>query len=120
MARKNHTSTRPLGSKNDYSVPGSAAFSFNTSDPVDKDETQMKQGRGGELLIARNTDTSAHTITIESVEDPFGRKSDVSYSIPARSFAAFGPFSSIGWRQNDGKLYFNADDSAVQFTVLVV
>ncbi len=120
MARKNHNVITPLGSRNDYSVVDSAAFSFNASDPLDKDELQMRGGRGQELLICRNTDSSPHVVTIEGVEDPFGRTITVNYTIPPRTFAAFGPFEPVGWRQLDGKLYFNADDSSVQFAVLRV
>ncbi len=120
MARKNHAVITPLGSRNDYGVAGEAAFSFNSSDPVNFDELQMRGGRGQELIIARNTDSVAHTVTIEGVEDPFGRTITVNYNLPQRSFAAFGPFEPVGWRQLDGKLYFTADDSSVQFAVLRV
>ena len=120
MARKNHGVITPLGSRNDYSVVDSAAFSFNASDPINKDEIQMRGGRGQELVICRNTDSVPHVVTIEGVEDPFGRTITVAYTIPARDFAAFGPFEPVGWRQNDGNLYLNADDSSVQFAVLRV
>lgn len=120
MARKNHAVVTPLGSRNDYSVADSAAFAFNASDEVNKDEIQMRGGRGQELVICRNTDSAPHTVTIEGVEDPFGRTITVTYNIPPRTFAAFGPFEPVGWRQLDGKLYLNADDPAVQFAVLRV
>ena len=120
MARKDHAVITPLGSRNDYSVAGDAAFAFNASDAVDKDQLQMRGGRGQELLLCRNTDSVAHVVTIEGVEDPFGRTITVSYTMPARSFAAFGPFEPVGWRQLDGSLYFNADDTSVQFAVLRV
>lgn len=120
MARKNHAVVTPLGSRNDYSVVDSAAFAFNASDPVDKDELEMRGGRGQELLLCRNTDSVPHTVTIEGVEDPFGRTITVAYNLPQRTFAAFGPFESVGWRQPNGKLNFNADDSSVQFAVLRV
>lgn len=120
MARKNHAVITPLGSRNDYSVADGAAFAFNSSDEVNKDELQMRGGRGQELLLCRNTDSVPHVVTIEGVEDPFGRTITVAYTLPQRSFAAFGPFEPVGWRQLDGKLYFNADDSSVQFAILRV
>lgn len=118
MARKDHAVVTPLGSRNDYSVADSAAFSFNASDPVNKDQLQMRGGRGQELLLVRNTDSVSHVVTIEGVQDPFGRTITVSYTIPERTFAAFGPFEPVGWRDPDGSLHFNADDSSVQFAVL--
>jgi len=118
MARKTHSVITPLGSRNDYSVAGDAAFSWNSSDTVEKDQLQMRGGRGQELLLARNTDSVPHLVTIEGVPDPFGRTITVSYTLPQRSFAAFGPFEPVGWRQPDGNLYFNADNSSVEFAVL--
>lgn len=120
MARKSHAVVTPLGSRNDYSVVDSAAFAFNASDTVEKDQLQMRGGRGQELLLCRNTDSVDHVVTIEGVPDPFGRTITVAYTVPARSFAAFGPFEPVGWRQDDGSLHFNADDAAVQFAVLRV
>lgn len=75
---------------------------------------------GKEVLIARNSGGSAYTVTITSVADPVhGRTGDISaVSIPAGESRMWGPFPLEGWRQSDNKLYFQASNAAVLFTVL--
>lgn len=73
---------------------------------------------GREVLLIRNADAGAQTVTISSVGDAQNRKGDIT----AFSFAA-GEFGAIqlpvaGWRQPDGQLYFAASDADVNFAVL--
>jgi hypothetical protein len=120
MARQTHNVQELLGSRNDYSAVNAARFSLQSADVVNKEEFQVSRGRRKEILVVNNTDSSAHTLIIETVPDPFGRKADVAYNLPPRSFHSFGPFETVGWQQPDGKLYFEADDSSVRFAVLAV
>lgn len=74
---------------------------------------------GGEILLVKNANVSAQTVTISSVADDLKRTGDIStYSIGASEIAVFGPFELKGWRQADGKLYIAASATDVQFAVL--
>lgn len=70
------------------------------------------------LVLARNTDGGAQTVTFTSVADGLNRTGDITaYSIGAGEFAAF-VFERNGWRQADGNLYFEASNVAVTFAVI--
>lgn len=77
-----------------------------------------------EIVLLHNTDTVAHTVTIDSVPDALGREADiVSYSIPAGRIAAMsflGALGAAGWKQTDGTLHINADSALVKIIVLKV
>lgn len=73
---------------------------------------------GKDLVIARNTGAGAHTITITSVADPYGRTQNISYSLGAGEIAVFGPFEAAGWQQSDGQVYLSADSAEVYFGVV--
>jgi hypothetical protein len=74
------------------------------------------------LLIARNTDASAHHVTINSVADPFGRTGDVNAdTIAANGVKVYGPFPASGWQQGtDGTLHYQADSALVYFTPIAL
>jgi len=75
---------------------------------------------GNEILLAWNTDSSAHSFSLQSVPDQLGR-SDTSlqaYSVPATSIAAIQLNQLPGWNQN-GQFVINAVSSAlVKFAIL--
>ncbi len=102
-------------------VPGSldfdgATITFVAATPASDEETLLT---GKEMIIAHNTTGGALTVTINSVNDPFGRTKDIAAdSIPANSFKIYGPFSTTGWQQTDGNLYFEASASGIEFVVL--
>lgn len=75
---------------------------------------------GNEILLAHNTDTATHHITVTSAPDERGRSGDItSYAIAAGKIAAFSLVNGApGWRQSDGNLYYQADDITVKFAVL--
>lgn len=73
---------------------------------------------GNDLVIAKNPDTSAHTVTINSVADQYGRTKDIdSYSIPAGETHVFGPFSRHGW-ESDGQILLEANSNQIKFAIL--
>jgi hypothetical protein len=69
---------------------------------------------GQEVLLFQNSDTAAHTVTITSVADPYGRTdaSLTAYSIPASSFAVIEMKQLQGWLES-GALVFLATSSAL-------
>jgi hypothetical protein len=77
---------------------------------------------GKDVLLAHNTDTGAHTITLTSAPDEHGRSSDIAtYSIPAGEIHAFSfRQGSAGWLQADGNVYIQANDATVKFAVLAI
>lgn len=74
---------------------------------------------GRTILMVRNTNAAAQTVTLTSVPDTQGRSGDVSaYSLAAGAIAFLGPFSGEGWRQADGSIYAVASHVDVKFTAL--
>jgi hypothetical protein len=75
---------------------------------------------GKTYLLAQNTDSGAHTVTITSVADNLNRVGDITaYSLAAGVIAQFGPFQSVGW-SNGGQLWFQADNALVKFAVVTL
>lgn len=65
---------------------------------------------GNTLLVVRNTDVAAKTVTVKSVADPFGRSQDLTLTVPALSganpgLAMAGPFLSAIWNQSGAKVH---------------
>ncbi len=75
---------------------------------------------GREVLLAYNSDASAHHLTITSTADSRGRSADISsYSIATLTHAAFSFLSGTeGWEQTDGTAHILADDATVKLAVL--
>jgi len=79
---------------------------------------------GHEVVLAHNTDTSDHHITIFSVPDGSGRSADItSYVVPAGKIACisfFGALGMMGWKQTDGTVHVTADDATIKITAIEV
>lgn len=89
---------------------------FLAADPANDEQFTLT---GRELLLADNVGAGAHTITINSVIDPYNRTRNITAeSIAAGTLRMFGPFDLVGWQQTDGNLYFEADDAEVEFAVI--
>lgn len=120
MPRITHAAKTLLGAYGDYSVANSADLTTLAADPAN-DEQVVLTGR--QIVIARNSGAGAHTVTFTSVASPatFGRSGNIAaYSLGAGELAAFGPFELTGWIQTDGRLYFEADDAEVIFSVITI
>jgi hypothetical protein len=77
------------------------------------------QMTGKEILLVRNDNVGAQTVTITSVEDKYGRTGNITtYSVGSGEYAAFPQFPKDGWAQADGQLYFAASAADVYFAVL--
>lgn len=112
MARTSLTPLTALGAYGTYSA-NAADVTMTAADVANKNQATMSAKL---LLIAHNTGGSAYTVTVDSVADPYGREGDITtYSVGAGEYAVFGPFEPAGWRQSDGKLYFEASNAAVKF-----
>lgn len=75
---------------------------------------------GREILLIQNTDSSAHSITITSVADGFGRTdtSLTGYSIAANSISAIECAFMNGWKQTDGTIHLTSTSALIFFGVL--
>ena len=68
---------------------------------------------GREILLVRNDNAGAQTITINSVVDPYKRTGDITaYSIGIGEYAWFGPFKPEGWNQAATQLLYGAVSAA--------
>lgn len=118
MARTTITAKTALGAYGDYSVANAADFTFTAADASDKNQVVATNN---DLVLAYNSGGSPYTVTITSVDDPFGRSEDVSaYSLGAGEYAVFGPMKNLGWKQSDGYLYFEANNASVKFAVIAL
>lgn len=119
MARTNITAHAPLGP---YPAGGSVAPGALdvTKTAADVSNKNSFTATGAEVLYAENTDTVTHTITITSTPDERNRTADVTaYTLAANGGVSRFDFRGglVGWKQNDGKVYFEANDATVKFWV---
>jgi hypothetical protein len=54
------------------------------------------------LVIAKNTDSASHSVTITSVPDQFNRSGDLTYTVSAGGESMLGPFQNGGWGGSNG------------------
>lgn len=74
---------------------------------------------GGEIVIVHNTGGSPYTVTITSAPDSLGRTKDITtYSVAATTKSLFGPFNTHGWRQSNGKMYLDASNAAIKYSII--
>ena len=74
---------------------------------------------GKEIILAQNTDSSTHHITITSAPDALGRTADIaSYAVAGSAFVAFDLNQLPGWQQGDGTVLLSADNALIFFAVL--
>ena len=82
-------------------------------------KNQAAQAGSRQILIAYNSgSTVPRTVTITSAADDKNRTGDITaYSLGIGELMAF-VLKSGGWRQSDGKLYFEADNAEIKFAVI--
>lgn len=120
MARTTIAVQAPIGSRiSGQPTAGSMDYVYTAADV-----SNLNQAAFGTysslILLVNNTDVGATTITITSAADPFGRTTDITaYALATLDFA-MNIFSSVGWKQSDGMLYFQASDAQVLFAVIGV
>lgn len=91
-------------------------ITLTAADVANKNQAAVAGSR--QILLAFNSGVGAHTVTISSAADDKNRSGDITvYSVGASELMAF-TLKSPGWRQSDGKLYFEANDAEVKFAVI--
>lgn len=72
-----------------------------------------------ELLLVRNDNAGAQTVTITSEADEKNRLGDIEdYSVGIGEYAMFGPFPRDGWADSGGYLNFEASAADMYFAVI--
>ena len=93
-----------------------ADVAFDAGDEVNGNEVTLT---GGEYLLVNNSGGSAYTVTITAAPDTIGRTGSISaYSVGAGELAIFGPFPQAGWKQDDGMLYVDVSNPALELAIL--
>lgn len=114
MARANINAQQAPGSI-DYD---GVVLSYTACDATNFNETSLT---GREMLIVKNTSAdTAYDFTIESIADALGRTKDIFIEIPFGVSRMFGPMKLAGWKQSGGKLFFKAENLAIQVAVVRV
>ncbi len=117
MAR---TSITPIAVLGPYPTLQPAAnaldIALTAADVANKNQAAVAGSR--QLLLAFNSGATPHTVTITSIADEHSRSGDITaYSLGAGEAMGF-VLKQPGWRQADGKLYFEANDAEVKFAVI--
>lgn len=74
---------------------------------------------GREVLIAKNDDVVARTVTVESTADPVeGRTGDCVRTLAAGEIAVFPLFPTRGWAQADGSIYLDSTSALLKLAVV--
>jgi len=90
----------------------------STSDPTDR-VTALIDSKT--MVIAHNSDSGSHTITITSVLDtPFNRSGDIVQNLEADEIWVFGPIKASGWAQTGNLLFIDVSDPKVQIAILTL
>jgi hypothetical protein len=93
-------------------------IALTPADPVNLQQTPMTAGF---YLIALNTGTASHTLTITSVPDAKGRTGDITaYALEPGDLVMLRFDSTEGWRQPDGMLYYEASNAAIKFAAIPI
>lgn len=108
------TALTPIDAPEPYAA-SPADLTFTAGDATNGNEFPAT---GREMLIVRNDDGSAQTVTVQSVDDPFSRQGDQTQSVPAGAYRIFGPFPTLGWQQSDGTIQISVGSANVQLAVV--
>ena len=92
------------------------ALTWTAADAVNGNQFTLS---GDEVVLVRNDDAGAQTVTVTSTPDFLGRSGDIdAVSIPAGEYRVLQRFPVEGWQQNDGKLYLSASSANIFFAVI--
>lgn len=100
-------------------VPTFTEVTMNAADVANGNYFVMT---GRELLVMRNSSADTdYYVTIDSVDDPFGRQEDITQvDIGFGDVVVWGPVQLEGWRQSTGWLHINAENAAILIGVIVL
>lgn len=73
---------------------------------------------GHEVLLAYNSDSSAHSVTVTSVPDAIGRSGDSTKNVNGGAYYVFQNFPPTGWRQTDGTIHISCSNALMLFALI--
>ena len=74
---------------------------------------------GQEVVLIRNDNAGAQTVTVEGVVDPYNRVGPITtYSVGIGEYAAFPAMALTGWAQTSRELYLTASAADVMFAIV--
>lgn len=119
MARTNIPAQSLIGAYPSLPISaGGADLTFTAADAVNGNSTPLVDNKT--VLLAYNTDSAPHNVSVNSVADTLNRTGDITnYSVAAGKVAAFGPFKAAGWA-NSNTLQFSGADATVEFAVITL
>lgn len=118
MPRTALTVKTPPGPHPGAIAANGADFTWEAGDNVNGNDFTPT---GEELLLVRNDDAGAQTVTITTAPDKFARTGNITaYSVGIGEYAYFGPFAVDGWRQTDGKIHVACSSANIKFALVRV
>jgi len=118
MARTEITSAaiRQIGRQRLSVQAGDFALPTEASDPALGNAVKCT---GKEILVMRNTDAGAQTVTIDARPDAYGRDGTITdYSIPAGETHLSDILTEEAFEQDDGMIHINASDALLELGVI--
>lgn len=112
MARQTLTKTTVPG-------PNPSAGAVVTMTAANTSDKEQYTIADGDVIVVQNTsaDTS-YTYTVTSVADPYGRTGDITANAIAAGAIEVLRVGIEGWKQTNGYVYLEANNTAVKFGVL--
>lgn len=104
-----------------YAVAESADITYEASTGLLTTNGDEFVSSGNDIVICRNDQIGAQTITFYSNEDPYGLTENIeTYSIGAGEYAIFGPFQVVPWRQADGNVYLGTSHADILIAIIAL
>jgi hypothetical protein len=91
------------------------ALTWTAMDPTNGNSCALS---GKQCLLFRNEGVGSESVQLLSVDDPFGRRGDLTLTLAAGAYRIIGPMIMTGWKQTDGLLYLDPSSSDMNVAVL--
>ncbi len=111
MAR---TALTPIDIPASYDATG-VALTWSATDPANGN---YFVATGREIILIRNDDVASQTLTVSSVDDPYGRSESWTKAVAAAAYACSQLFPIIGYRQTNGQVYIDSTDADLKVCIL--
>lgn len=96
------------------------AYLVLTTAPADDVAGHEWVFKEGDVLLAYNTGAAPNEVTLVATADNQGRTVDSVQAVAASALSVFGPLKIEGWRQTDGTVHVDTDDSSAEVLFAVI
>jgi hypothetical protein len=97
--------------------PAYLVLTTQAADDVTGHEWAFKEG---DVLLAYNPGAGVHEVTLIATPDSQGRTVDSVQSVGIGALSVFGPLKIEGWRQTDGMVHVDTDDTLDEVLLAVI